>query len=95
MKLKVTRDAERDLQAIGQFTLSQFGLQQWAAYEDGLKKSFANLTTNPRIGTDFSFVKKYTRRLIFQSHVIYYALKEDHILILRILSARQDPGRHL
>lgn len=59
------------------------------------KAYVARWKTFAKIGSDRASVKPDTRRLLFQSHAIYYRTTPDFILVLRILGIRQDPGRHL
>lgn len=93
--VRFTNEAENDVLDIHDYTIETFGLNQWVLYEQGLKAVFENLRTNPLLGTDRSSVKRNVRRILFGSHVIYYRLDLDEIVVMRILHQRQDPGRHL
>ena len=56
---------------------------------------FWQLADSPRLGRDYSHVKENARRFEYQSHSVYYTITSDGILVLRVLGASMDPGRHL
>ena len=93
--VRFTLRAEADILSIHDYTVASFGVVQWVKYESVLKQAFENIRSNPQIGSDFSAVKPGVRRMISRNHVIYYRVAEEFILVLRILSLQQDPGRHL
>jgi toxin ParE1/3/4 len=93
--LRFTRKAENDLVSAHDYTVAHFGIAQWNFYERSLKTALADLPHHPALGIDFTAVRPNIRRLIHRSHAIYYRIEPDHILVLRILGVRQDPGRHL
>lgn len=93
--LRFTRRAESDIVSIHHYTHETFGSSKWDIYEQGLRTALANLRSNPLLGADRSAVKANLRRLLFRSHVIYYRADPSEIVVLRILGAQQDPGRHL
>jgi len=94
-RYRLTRRAENDLSGIADYTIRQFGIGQARRYRDGLIKAFGMLVEHPRLGSDQGNIRSGVRRLIYESHAIYYRPAGNEIVILRILGPRQDPLRHL
>ncbi len=92
---KLTRDAERDLANIADYTIENFGLEQAKNYRDELFNTFKLLTQNPQMGSDFSLAREGVRRHAHRKHSIYYKTTESGILVLRLLHERQDPASNL
>jgi len=92
---QLTEDAEADVDGIYEYSILHFGLQQARDYVNGLHGCFGNLADSPRLGRDYSHVKANARRFEYQSHSVYYTITSDGILVLRVLGASMDPGRHL
>ena len=92
---QLTEDAEEDVEGIYEYSILNFGLQQARDYVNGLHRCFGNLADSPRLGRDYSHVKANVLRFEYQSHSVYYTITADGILVLRILGASIDPGRHL
>lgn len=86
MTYRLTRQAQSDIKAIYRYTQEYFGENQARDYLEGLECSFDLLTDNPHLGRLWDGQK---RRYIYKSHLVYYRLLEDEILITRIRNARQ------
>ena len=95
LELRLTKAADADLTPIAEYTIERYGLKQARAYADGLFKALALLTENPQLGSDQGQVRANTRRLVHESHRIYYEVGEAQVLVLRILGPGQDPLRQL
>ena len=54
----------------------------------GLEYSFDLLTDNPKMGRLFD---KEIRRYVYKSHLVYYEVKKNQLLIIRVRNARQKP----
>lgn len=91
---ELTETAEKRLEDIYRYSVMTFGLQTARGYLDGLHHAFELLAQNPQIGTDQGWIEPRYRRLVHQSHVIYYRPAEDGVLIVEILYNAQDPARH-
>lgn len=92
---RLSKHAEKDLNAIAAYTIQNFGLRQARRYRDGLFKTLEMITAFPLIGSDQSQIKKNVRRHVYESHAIYYRVDGKGIIILRILGPGEDPLRHL
>ena len=91
---ELTETAERRLEDIYRYSMVTFGLQTAGRYLEALHQAFGLLVENPQIGTDHGWIKPGYRRLVHESHVIYYRPLETGVLIVEILHKAQDPARH-
>jgi toxin ParE1/3/4 len=91
----LTPDAADDLDLIADFTIQNFGVEQARRYRDGLKRAFEFIAADPYGGRDQSHIRPGYRRHPHGSHGIFYLIKDDHVLIARVLHGAQDPLRHL
>ena len=90
MQVKLSRDASAQIDEIILYTDTHFGERQTAEYVDGLYYSFELLSDNPRMGREWAGGR---RRYLYRSHVIYYRIESDHILITAIMNERQLPPK--
>ena len=88
---RLSRRAATDLEAIAEFTINRFGLEQARRYRDELKACFEN----PTIGRRAEQLAKGLRRFEHRSHIVFYVLTEDGVLVVRVLHYRMDAHRHL
>ncbi|MBK8455329.1 MAG: type II toxin-antitoxin system RelE/ParE family toxin [Thiofilum sp.] len=95
MSYQLTEDAEQDILDIYVYSYREFGEDKAESYYETLSAHFDLLATNPKLGTDFGHVKAQVRRSTCASHSIYYRLKNNDVLILRVLHQSRDPARFL
>lgn len=88
MIYELTRKATRQIEAIIEYTDTNFGAQQTVEYIDGLYQSFDILTDNPRMGRSYDATR---RRYVYRSHHIYYRIEPDKLVIVDIRHTRQSP----
>lgn len=93
--LKLNARAETDLDDIADYSYLNFGLARGDAYRDALMAALHSLTQLPDRGMSCDHIKKQSRRLFHESHVIYYRVTPSMVVIQRILHQSQDPLRHL
>lgn len=94
-ELRFTQAAAEDLASIADYTIERHGVRQARSYRDRLFRAFDLIVERPFIGSNQSHVRSDTRRLVHESHGIYYEVGSTEILVLRILGPGQDPTRHL
>ena len=88
---KVTRKAQADLIAIGQYTNKQWGVSQRNHYLRQLDNCFYQLAENPELGTSCDFILKGYRKIPQGSHLIFYKQdSENSIVIIRVLHQSMD-----
>lgn len=91
---KLSADADRDYAAIYEHTLRAFGKLQARAYRDALKDALVQMAKNPLMAPVFSAASDI-RRLNFGAHAVYFQIRDQGILIVRILHQRMDAPRHI
>lgn len=87
--------AERDLEEIFDYTLNEFGLDQAEKYTLEFQDSFDQLVVHPQSGRLRNEVKEGIRSLQKGSHIIFFRILHDHILIVRILHMSRDVQRFI
>jgi toxin ParE1/3/4 len=92
---RLTPKARDDLENIYRYSYENFGERQADIYYDSLLECLDLLGDNPRMGREFNEIEHGLRRHEHASHVVYYEIDNEGVLILRILGARQDPAQHL
>jgi toxin ParE1/3/4 len=92
---KFTEQAERDLEAITDYTLGNWSHRQADIYLDGLEALAQKLADTPGLGTHRDTLIPGLLSFPYVSHILYY-LKESHgITVIRVLHQRMAPERHL
>ncbi len=91
---RLTADAETDFAGIYEYSVETFGRIKADKYASSLMGAFEFLVVSPRAGREFK-PRPNTRRLVQESHILYYRVEGSDILILRILSQHQDPLQYL
>jgi toxin ParE1/3/4 len=86
--------AAEDLRDILRFGIPRFGKVQAVKYHAELESRFALLTQFPRIGQPTYDLRPGLYRYGHKSHVIFYAIAPDAIVVQRILHASADFARH-
>jgi toxin ParE1/3/4 len=92
---RISRRARQDLLDIYAFTASVFGSYQADAYHSGLERTFALIADFPLIGGSAEEIGSGLRRFRFQSHIIFYSIRDGQILIRRLVHAAMDVRRDL
>jgi toxin ParE1/3/4 len=87
--------AATDLDAIYEYTILEFGLEQARKYLIGLHKRFEMLAAQPELGRSAAELAPDLRRSEYQSHVVFYAPKAGGVRIIRVLHESMDVKRHL
>lgn len=92
---ELSETAARDIEDILDRSVSEFGVIQTEIYYVSLTRCLELLSDNPEMGSAADEVRPGYLRFPHQSHVIFYTLREDDILIVRILHKRMDAIRNL
>jgi len=88
--VRLSQEADKDLEEIFDYTFQEFGLNQAIDYISGFDASFDNISQNPEIGRERTEIRENLRSLIKGKHVIFYRVLNDYIRIVRILHGSQD-----
>ncbi len=90
-----TSSAEKDLEEILDFTLVEWGSIQAVKYLDDIETMLSNLAENPKVGMCRDSIEAGLFSFPISSHVAYYMINKEGIIIMRLLHASMDPVRHL
>ncbi len=93
-KYRFSRRAATDLEAIAEYTIERFGIEQARRYRNELRTCFAQLADNPRLGRRAEQLSTGLRRYEHRSHLIFYQVTGAQVLIVRVLHYRMDVTRH-
>jgi toxin ParE1/3/4 len=95
MRYRATLRADEDLFAVYADGLRDFGEAQAEKYLAGLLEAFAFVAEYPLSARERREFSPPVRMHSFGSHVIVYAVRQEDVLIIRVLHGRQDWRRHL
>lgn len=87
--------AERDLEAIIDYTLEHWGQRQATDYLNQLETLAETLAERPDIGVKRDALFDGLISFPYRSHILYYVKQRHGITIVRVLHKRMDPERHL
>lgn len=89
-----TEQAEKDLEAIIDFTVQRWGVAQSHNYIDDLEALAQILADNPMLGTERNELSQGLCGFPYQSHVLFYVRTKDGIAIVRVLHTSVDVVRY-
>lgn len=95
-KYVLSAAAKADIKAIAQYTVEHFGKQQSISYSKAMALEIGKIVRNPERGRRYLPIKnKMLFRHRFKLHVIFYYLRQDDIVIVRVLGNKMDYQKHL
>ncbi len=92
---RLTSDAQSDLIDIRRFTLAQWGLTQSRKYISELRRTLLALSETPSIGKKRLQVGEDIFSFPYVSHVIYYTLDSQQLVVFAVLHKSMVPLLHL
>ena len=92
---RLTPDAQSDLIEIRRFTLQQWGAAQSQKYLSELRKMIRLLAETPSLGKSRPEIGINVLSFPHVSHVIYYVVHEQQLVIFGVLHKRMVPFNHL
>ena len=95
MQIEFAARALKALEDISDFTESTWGKAASQRYIGSLLASLERLKAFPDTGQEVELGALRYRRLLHESHSIYYRIEGSRVLVVGILHVRQDPFRHL
>lgn len=95
IRLVLTAEAQDDYAAILGYTRQEWGDTQRDRYDAALAAALVVLADNPHLGRARDDLAPGCRAYPVERHVVYYALHDTTLLILRILHGRTDARRAL
>ena len=95
MKLVLSPAAILDLQAIAEYTLQTWGVDQESRYLKGLWKRLEEIQAQPEIHKLRQDLTIGCRSSRYQKHVIFFAVQADTVQVIRILHGAMDFESHI
>jgi toxin ParE1/3/4 len=93
--LHLSRQAERDIEHILQYTYATYGDGQRHLYATALDHALATITGNPGLGHSRPDLSDRHRAFHVEQHVVVYTVSGQRINVARILHGRMDFARHV
>lgn len=92
---RLSRKADQDIADHYQYGIRRFGIAKARDYLLGLHDCFESLSINPKQGrvADELYVGLF--KYSYGSHVIFYMVEDNSILVARVLGKKMDYPRHL
>lgn len=87
--------AQGDLELIWDYTNEGWGPTQAESYIREIQGAIQRVALNPLIGRACDEVRPGYRKVAVGSHVLFYRITDDIIIVIRILHGRMDFDRNL
>ncbi len=91
----LTPDAESDLIEIRRFTIHQWSSAQSKKYLSKIRQTMRLLAETPTIGTSRPDVGKNVLSFPRVSHIIYYIVHDNELIVFGVLHKQMVPLNHL
>ena len=91
----LTPDAKSDLIDIRRYTIEQWGKAQSQKYLSELRQTIHLLAETPSLGKSRQDIGESVLSFPHVSHVIYYMLHEQQLVVFGVLHKRMVPVNHL
>ncbi|MFH1796912.1 MAG: type II toxin-antitoxin system RelE/ParE family toxin [Pseudomonadota bacterium] len=95
LSLRISAQAQRDLEHIWAYTVENWGEEQAVQYVAQVRAALELLRTNPGLARPAEDVRPGLRKFTVGSHVLYVRLGDRFLRLVRVLHGRMDAGRHL
>jgi toxin ParE1/3/4 len=93
--LRLSRQAEADLESILQYTYETYGEQQMYIYSTALHEALEAIADNPGIGHGRPDLSERHRAFRVEHHFVVYTVSGQTVNVSRILYERMDFTRHI
>jgi toxin ParE1/3/4 len=88
--VRTTLEAERDIYQVFALGARQYGFAAADLYATDLRETLNWLSTNPYMARERHETGRPVRLYRFRAHHILYTIDNEDVLVLRVLSNRQD-----
>ena len=92
---RLTKDAQSDLIEIRRYTVQEWGAAQSQKYLSELRKTIRLLAEAPSLGKARPEVGLKVLSFPYVSHVIYYLVHEQLLVVFAVLHKRMVPLNHM
>jgi toxin ParE1/3/4 len=93
-RIVLTDQAKADLRDILNFTARRWGKAQRSAYRQLIRNTITTLQSSPSLGRSRDHLSVGLRSYPAGSHLLYFLVADDVLVVVRILHSRQDPSRN-
>ena len=90
----LSNKATADVDSILDYSIINFGANVMIDYHKSLEKCFETLDENPNLGTEVEHIRPDYLCFEHRLHLIFYKMKSQDILIIRILHKSMDAPKH-
>ena len=87
--------ADSDIEEIARSSAAEWGRERAEAYILALHNTCLTLAAFPELGRDSGHIREGYRRIGSGSHIIFYRVESDEVLVVRVLHQSMDIVRHL
>jgi len=91
--LELTPEAQRDLEGIWRYSLSEWGVEQADSYVAEIRSALVGLQTGGTASRNADFVRRGYRTALAARHLIVFRDSDDKVEVIRVLHQRMDAGR--
>jgi toxin ParE1/3/4 len=95
MFVDITGPARADLKSIAAFSKRQWGAEQGHRYIAEINDKFRRLARQPQTGGQRPDIPGDYRALLAGSHIIFYRIAKDVVVIVRVLHQSMDAPAHI
>ena len=95
LKLKLAKEAKKDIKAIGRYTQKQWGEAQRRVYIRSLYDRFEWLIENPGLGKNRSDIHEGYYSYHEGKHQIFYIIDNEILTVIGVLHENMDFQQHL
>ncbi|MBS7326022.1 MAG: type II toxin-antitoxin system RelE/ParE family toxin [Thiopseudomonas sp.] len=92
---RLTRDAQQDLAEIRRYTTQVWGQSQSRKYLQDLRSTLDVLAEFPGQGTVRQDVKEGVLSFLYGSHMLYYRVESETVVVFAVLHQRMLPVAHI
>ena len=93
--VRVSSEAENDLDLIAEYTIRNWGTNQADEYLARIEDGLNLLARNPAVGRACDALQPGLHRFELGKHVVFYLCESGGILVIRILHQSMVPNRYL
>jgi toxin ParE1/3/4 len=95
LQLRISVEAEADIDRIADYTTSTWGWRQTNQYLAKLEDGFDLLAQNPSIGRSCESIRAGLRRFEIGRHVVFYLPEPGGVLVVRVLHQQMLPSNYM
>jgi len=92
---RLTPDAKASLMQIARYTQHRWGKKQRHTYLKMIDTCFHTLCQTPLLGKIRPEIHHALRSHPAGKHIVFYLIRDDHIVIVHVLHQSMEPDKHL